>query len=151
QATKEQGKAPKTESDFRRILEDPEVDAVVIASPDHWHAWMGILAIEAGKHVYVEKPCSHTGLEGELLVKAARKHNRVVQMGNQRRSWTKIREAIELIHAGEIGNVHHSRSWYANNRPPIGKGKEMAPPEWLDFDLWQGPAPRQPYRDNILH
>lgn len=148
--TKAQGKAPKAETDFRRILEDPEVDAVVIASPDHWHAWMGVMAIQAGKHVYVEKPCSHTAHEGELLVEAARKHKRVVQMGNQRRSWSKVKEAISLIHGGEIGNVHHSRSWYANNRKPIGIGKKMAPPEHLDYDLWQGPAPRRPYQDNIL-
>lgn len=149
--TEAQGKAPKGEKDFRRALEDPEVDAVVIASPDHWHAPMAIMAIEAGKHVYVEKPCSHTPREGELLVEAARKHNRVVQMGNQRRSWSKVQEAIELVHNGEIGQVRHSRGWYANVRGPIGRGKETAPPDWLDFDLWQGPAPRRPFQDNLLH
>lgn len=148
---KAQGKAPKAEADFRRALEDPDLDAVVIASPDHWHAHMAVLAIQAGKHVYVEKPCSHSPREGELLVEAARKHNRVVQMGNQRRSWSKIQEAISLVQSGGIGEVHHARSWYANRRGPIGRGTQVSPPEWLDFDLWQGPAPRQPFQDNLIH
>lgn len=146
-----QGKKPKAEGDFRKILEDPEVDAVMMATPDHWHAPMAILALQAGKHVYVEKPCSHTPHEGELLIEAAQKYNRVVQVGNQRRSWPRVREAIERVQNGAIGEVFHSRSWYANARPPIGIGKETAVPEWLDYELWQGPAPRRPYKDNILH
>lgn len=149
--TETQGKAPKAEKDFRRALEDPELDAVVIASPDHWHAHMGILALRAGKHVYVEKPCSHTPREGELLVEAAREHDRVVQMGNQRRSWPRIQEAMERIRNGEIGEVHHSRGWYGNTRGPIGRGQQISPPDWLDFDLWQGPAPRRPFQDNLIH
>lgn len=146
-----QGKMPRGERDFRRVLEDPEIDAVMIATPDHWHAPMAILAIQAGKHVYVEKPCSHNPREGELLVEAAQKYNKVVQMGNQRRSWPGVREAIELVQNGEIGEVHHSRSWYANARAPIGIGKQTAVPDWLDYELWQGPAPRRPFQDNILH
>jgi predicted dehydrogenase len=149
--TEAQGKAPRAESDFRRILEDPEVDAVVIASPDHWHAPMAIMAVEAGKHVYVEKPCSHTPREGELLVEAARKHGRVVQMGNQRRSWSMVQEAMALVQGGEIGRVHHARSWYTNGRTSIGRGKETAPPDSLDWDLWQGPAPRRAFHDNFVH
>lgn len=148
--TEAQGRAPKAEKDFRRTLEDPDLDAIVIASPDHWHAHMGILALQAGKHVYVEKPCSHSPREGELLVEAARRHDRVVQMGNQRRSWPKLQEAMELIRNGEIGDVHHSRGWYANARGPIGHGNQTTPPEWLDFELWQGPAPRRPYQDNLV-
>lgn len=146
-----QEKKPEMETDFRHILDDHAVDAVVIAAPDHWHAPASILALSAGKHVYVEKPCSHNPREGELLVKAAKKHSRVVQMGNQRRSWPNVREGIQELHNGIIGRVYFSRGWYANNRGPIGQGKVAKVPEWLDFDLWQGPAPRESYRDNILH
>src|SRR5690625_1961545 len=146
-----QGKEPKAEKDFRKVLEDPDVDAVMIATPNHWHAPMAILALKAGKHVYVEKPCSQTPREGELLQEAARKYNRVVQIGNQRRSWPRVKEAIKLVQNGAIGDVFHSRSWYANARASIGHGKQVEIPEWLDYELWQGPAPREPYRDNIIH
>ncbi len=146
-----QGKKPETETDFRRLLDNPAVDAVVVVTPDHWHAHMGVWACQAGKHVYVEKPCSHSPREGEILVEAARKHKRVVQMGNQRRSWPMLQEAVELIRNGEIGEVHHARSWYANARAPIGRGRVTDAPDGLDFDLWQGPAPRRPFQDNLIH
>ena len=144
-----QGKAPAAVQDFRRVLEDKALDAVVIATPDHWHAPMAIEAIKAGKHVYVEKPCSHNPREGELLVAAAKKHNRVVQMGTQRRSSAMARHMISDIHKGVIGKVYYAKTWYANTRPPIGFGTVGAPPSELDFDLWQGPAPRTAYRSNI--
>jgi predicted dehydrogenase len=137
--------------DFRRMLDDKNVDVIVVAASNHWHAPATILACAAGKHVYVEKPCSHNPREGELMVAAARKYDRRVQMGNQRRSMPKIQEAIEELRKGAIGKVYFSRSIYANVRPSIGRGKEGPPPEGLDFDLWQGPAPRRPFRDNILH
>lgn len=140
---------PKVEKDVRKVLEDKDLDALVIAAPDHWHAPAAIMACQAGKHVYVEKPCSHNPREGEMLVEASRKYNRVVQMGNQRRSWSHVIQAIEALHSGVIGEVYYARSWYANTRGSIGFGKEVAPPPELDFDLWQGPAPRKPYRDNI--
>jgi predicted dehydrogenase len=127
------------------------VDALVIATPDHWHAPAAIAACVAGKHVYVEKPCSHNPREGELLVEAARKYRRVVQMGSQRRSWARVIEAVEGIKAGVIGRVYYSRGWYANHRDSIGKGQVAGAPSWLDYDLWQGPAPRRPFRDNIIH
>jgi predicted dehydrogenase len=145
------GKAAKVVEDFRRILDDPAVDALVIATCNHWHAPAAILACAAGKHVYVEKPCSHSPREGELLVAAARKHERVVQMGNQRRSWPQIIEAIERVRGGAIGRAYFARCCYSNARPSIGRGREVPTPSWLDYDLWQGPAPRRPYRDNILH
>ena len=146
-----QERRPTGAGDFRKALEDPAVDAVVIATPDHWHAPMAILALAAGKHVYVEKPCSQNPAEGEMLVAAARKSGKICQMGNQRRSWSKIQEAIELIKAGGIGPVRFVRCWYANSRQPIGVGKPAPVPEWLDWDLWQGPAPRVDYRDNVVH
>ncbi|MBL8868020.1 MAG: Gfo/Idh/MocA family oxidoreductase, partial [Planctomycetia bacterium] len=94
---------PTIVEDFRRILDDKSVDVLVCAAPNHWHAPAGILGCAAGKHCYIEKPCSHTPREGEMLVAAARKHNRVVQMGNQRRSWPKVQEAIQKLHEGVIG------------------------------------------------
>jgi len=146
---KVQAKAPQTEQDFRRVLEDKAVDAVVIATPDHWHAPMAIEAIKAGKHVYVEKPCSHNPHEGELLVAAAKKHHRVVQMGTQRRSNAISQHMIADIHNGVIGDVYFAKTWYSNARPPIGFGQVCDAPSELDFDLWQGPAPRTAYRSNI--
>ncbi len=148
---KDQGKRPKSVVDFRRILDDKDVDALIVAAPNHWHAPATILACTAGKHVYVEKPCSHTPAEGEWAVQAARKNNRVVQMGTQRRTWPKIVEAVERIHAGEIGQTLYARTWYNNRRGSIGKGKNTEIPGWLDWELWQGPAPRTPFKDNVVH
>ena len=138
-------------ADFRKALDDDAVDVLVVAAPDHWHAPATIMGCKAGKHVYVEKPCSHNPHEGELMVEAARKFKRTVTMGTQRRSWPGIIEGIEKVRGGEIGNVHFSRAWYNNRRGSIGKGKKVATPDWLNWDLWQGPAPRTDYRDNIVH
>ena len=145
------GYRPKGEKDLRKMLESKDVDAVVIATPDHWHAPAALLAIKAGKDVYLEKPCSYAPAEGEILIEATAKYKRVVQMGNQRRSWPNIREGIAALKEGIIGNVHFGKSWYAAGRGPIGVGKEAAVPDWLDWDLWQGPARRTAYRDNVVH
>lgn len=142
---------PKGIRDFRHALDDKEIDALTIATPDHWHAPMAILALAAGKHVFVEKPCSHNPHEGELLVAAAKKSGRLVQMGNQRRSFPAMQEAIAQIHAGAIGRAYFARCWYANHRGSIGRGQLTDVPSTLDYDLWQGPAPRVPYRDNLIH
>lgn len=144
-------KTPTAVGDFRRILDDKAVDALVVATCNHWHAPAAILACAAGKHVYVEKPCSHNPREGELLIEAARKHNRVVQMGNQRRSWPNVIAAVEQVRSGAIGRPYLAQCFYGNIRPSIGRGKELPVPSWLDYELWQGPAARRPYRDNILH
>jgi predicted dehydrogenase len=144
-------KAPQSVADFRRILDDKDVDALFIAAPNHWHAPATILACAAGKHVYVEKPASHNAREAEWIVAAARRHRRVVQMGNQRRSWPGIIEAIEKLRAGVIGEVRSARTFYNSARGSIGRGKPAPVPVTLDYDLWQGPAPERPYVDNLVH
>ncbi|MDR2765384.1 MAG: Gfo/Idh/MocA family oxidoreductase [Tannerella sp.] len=146
-----QNRTPKGEKDFRRALEDKNIDAVVIAMPDHWHTPAALLALQAGKHVYLEKPVSHNPREGEMLVEAAAKYGKILQVGTQRRSWPRVQEAIRQVQDGAIGKVHFGKGWYVNNRPGIGVGKVSATPEWLDWDLWQGPAPRTVYKDNIVH
>ncbi|MCI2107356.1 MAG: Gfo/Idh/MocA family oxidoreductase [Bacteroidales bacterium] len=147
------GKAPKGISDIRKLLEIKDIDAVVIAMPDHWHAPAAIMAMNAGKHVYLEKPTSHNPAENQMLLKVASKHPElVITVGNQRRSWPRIREAIEELNNGAIGDVHFAKSWYMNNRPSIGKGKIVPVPANLNWDLWQGPAPRiKEFKDNIVH
>ncbi len=136
--------------DFHRILDDQEVDVLVCAAPNHWHAPATILACAAGKHVYVEKPCSHNPREGELMVAAARKHDRRVQMGTQRRSSKGTIEAVRRLHEGVIGRVYLVRSWYNALRESIGRSQPSAAPDYLDYELWQGPAPRRPFKDNVV-
>lgn len=144
-------KNPKTEADFRKMLEDKEIDAVSIASPDHWHAPMAILAMQAGKDVYLEKPFSHNPQEGEWLIEAQRKTGKVLQIGNQQRSAPTSIEAMQDIQEGIIGEVYFGKAWYSNTRGPIGRGKKVAVPDHLDWDLFQGPAPRRDYMDNLVH
>jgi len=143
------GYAPATERDFRHILQMKEVDAITIATPDHWHAPMAIAGVQAGKHVYVEKPCSHNPAEGALLVQVQQKYQKLVQMGTQRRSNALVIEAVDKIHNGLIGRPYFAKAWYSNVRKSIGVGKEVPVPSTLDWDLWQGPVPRRPYKDNV--
>lgn len=143
--------APKPVKDFRHILDDRSVDALVIAAPDHWHAPAAILACAAGKHVYVEKPASHNGREGELAVAAARKFDRVVQVGTQRRSMPQLIEAMRKVRDGGIGRIRFARGWYNNSRGSIGRGQPVAVPGWLNWDLWQGPSPERAFHDNFVH
>jgi predicted dehydrogenase len=147
---KRQEAKPRVDRDIRRLLDDRSIDAVVVATPNHWHAPATILACAAGKHVYVEKPCSHTPEEGELAVAAARKHGVVVQHGTQRRSWPWVQEAVKAVQDGAIGPVHLARSWYTNRRPSIGRGVRIPPPPTLDWTLWQGPAPERPFSSNVV-
>ena len=145
----EMGEAPATGKDFRSILELKDVDAITIATPDHWHAPMAIAGLQAGKHVYVEKPCSHNPAEGVMLVQAQQKYGKLVQMGTQQRSSPHTIEIVQKIHDGIIGKPYFAKAWYSNVRKSIGTGKEVLVPAQLDWDLWQGPAPRQAYRDNV--
>jgi predicted dehydrogenase len=146
-----QERPPRSTTDFRRALDDPSVDILVVAAPDHWHAPAAILALSAGKHVYLEKPCGHRPGEGELLVAAQQRFGKVVQMGNQQRSSPESIDLMEEIRNGVIGRPYYGRAWYANTRGSIGRGRPAPVPEWLDYELWQGPAPRTPYRDNVVH
>jgi len=148
-AEKAIGGKPAAVKDFRRILESKDVDAISIATPEHWHAPMAIAALQAGKHVYVEKPCSHNPREGELLVEAQKKYGKLVQMGNQQRSSAHTIEIVGKIRGGLIGRPYFGKAWYSNTRASIGVGKAVPVPEYLDWELWQGPAPRRPYKDNI--
>jgi predicted dehydrogenase len=143
------GESPAAEKDFRTILERKDVDAITIASPDHWHTPMAIAGLQAGKHVYVEKPCSHNPAEGQMLVAAQQKYGKLVQMGTQQRSSPHSIEIVEKIHGGIIGRPYLAKAWYSNVRKSIGTGKDAPVPAQLDWDLWQGPAPRRPYRDNV--
>ena len=148
-AEKALGYAPKLEQDFRRALESKEVDAITVAAPDHWHTPMAVLGLKAGKHVYVEKPSSQNAREGELLIAAQKKYGKCVQVGDQQRSSDYTIEMIKKIHDGYIGEAYLAKAWYANTRLSMGTGKPVPAPEWLNWDLWQGPAPRSEYKDNI--
>jgi predicted dehydrogenase len=149
EAQKELGYAPATETDFRKVLASKDVDVITIAMPDHWHAPMAIYGLQAGKHVYVEKPSSHNPREGELLVEAQKKYGKLVQVGDQQRSSPHTIKIVQQIHDGLIGRAYYAKAWYVNTRKSMGIGKETAVPEWLNWELWQGPVPRSAYKDNI--
>ncbi len=144
-------KAERATGDFRTILDDKAVDAVIVATPDHWHAPATIMACDAGKHVYVEKPCSHNIREGRLMVEAARRTGRVVTVGTQSRSTTTLKTGIELLHKGEIGKVLVAKAWNSQKRRNIGHKKPGDPPKGFDYSMWTGPAPRTPFRENCHH
>jgi predicted dehydrogenase len=148
---KASSKPPRVEADFRRLLDDPGIDAVVIATPDHWHALMTVMACQAGKDVYTEKPASHNVVEGRRMVEAARKYHRVVQMGIQRRSMPHVQEAIKHLQSGGIGTVGMARAWILQKRPGIGAPLPAAVPAGVNYELWQGPALDQPFASNRFH
>ncbi len=145
------GKAPQVVKDLRQVLDEKAVDAVWITTPDHWHAPAAILACEAGKHVYVEKPCSHNIREGRLMLAAARKHNRVMQVGMQSRSTAHVQHAMQLLRAGAIGEVLVAKAWNSQLREHIGHAQPSSPPANFDYDLWVGPAPMVPFQANRHH
>ena len=143
--------SPFATDDLRKVLERSDIEAVWIATPDHWHAPATIMACNAGKHVYVEKPCSHNLREGRLMIEAARKNNRIVQVGTQSRSTAHIRAAIERLHSGAIGDVLVAKAWNSQLRGNIGRRQPTEAPANLNYDYWVGPAPMRPYQSNLLH
>lgn len=144
------GQTPQTTPDLRKVLDDKAVDAVWIATPDHWHTPAALLALAAGKHVYVEKPCSHNIREGRLLVNAAKQYGKVVQVGTQSRSTACVQSGIDRVLRGDIGEILMSKAWNSQLRATIGKSQPGTPPAYLDYDTWLGPAPAVPYRPNLL-
>jgi predicted dehydrogenase len=151
QIAKRGGHSPATVQDIRRVLDDKTVDAVSVATPNHWHALITIWACQAGKDVYVEKPCSHNVHEGRIAVEAARKYNRIVQHGTQSRSSRDWARAVAAIQSGQLGKLLVSRALCYKPRGSIGVKPVSSPPERLAFDLWLGPAPSQPYHANLVH
>lgn len=137
--------------DYRRLLDRRDIDAVAVATPDHWHAKAAADAMDAGKNVYVEKPLSMAPAEGEVLMAVQKRTGRVLQMGNQQRSSVETRQVLDRVRAGELGDLYEAQTWYANARRSIGRGVEQPPPAYLDWNLWQGPRPRGPYRSNLVH
>ena len=148
---KEKGISVRQFEDFRKMIEMDDLDVVFIASADHTHTPFSVYALQAGKHVYCEKPCSQNAEEGFLLVEAQKKYGKHVQIGNQQRSAPTSQQAIKDINDGIIGEAYEGRGWYANSRGTIGNGKNIAVPEHLNWDLWQGPAPRRPLMSNYVH
>lgn len=142
---------PKVVQDMRHAFDDKDVDAVVIAAPDHWHALATIRACQAGKHVYVEKPVSHNLIEGRRMVEAARNYNRVVQVGTQRRSGEFLHQAAEFVRSGKLGKIPFARGWIAGDRKTIGKKSDGKVPDKVDYNLWLGPAAERVFNENRFH
>ncbi|MBC7888446.1 MAG: Gfo/Idh/MocA family oxidoreductase [Ferruginibacter sp.] len=149
-AVKEGAKKPTLVKDVRELVTKKDFDALLIAAPDHWHAPAALMGVANGKHVYVEKPCGHNPYESELLIQAKNKYNKIIQVGSQRRSFPTLIAAVKEVKEGIIGNPYLGKAWYTNNRKTIGVGKNIPVPSTLDFELWQGPAPRQAFQNNIV-
>ena len=143
--------APKKFKDFRQLLEQKEIDAVIIGTPDHWHALTFIAACEAGKDIYCEKPISHSLVEAKAMVSAARHFNRVVQIGTWQRSMKHFQDAIAFVRSGKMGKINLCRAWMCHYLPDIGRQTPQTPPAGLDWDFWLGPAPKHPYQPNRSH
>ena len=160
QAKKEAGDHAQLVKDFRRLLERQEIDAVIIATPDHWHALPTILACQAGKDVYVEKPLAYTVSEGRAMVEAARRTGRIVQIGTQQRSGEHYQRAVAMVQRGDLGKISRARIWNVWNNTfgegggrwgAIGNPADCDPPAGVDYDLWLGPAPKRPFNPNRFH
>lgn len=150
-ANNQKGNKPGTETDMRKVYDDKEIDAVVIAAPNHWHALATIWACQAGKHVYVEKPSSHNVWEGRKMIEAARKYNRIVQVGFQNRSISNVMQAMEFLHNDGIGEVFMARGMCFKPRDSFGIAKDGIPPSTLKYDAWLGPATYRPYNEKKGH
>jgi predicted dehydrogenase len=150
-ATKHQGHTPRGESDFRKLIDDNSIDALVIGTPDHWHAIPTILACQAGKDVYVEKPDGHNIVEGMRMVAAMRKHQRIVQMGSQHRSTPRLQSAIEFARSGKLGRCQVAKAWESSKQGAVGFPADSKPPAGVDYEMWMGPAPKRPFNVNRFH
>ncbi|MBC7720739.1 MAG: Gfo/Idh/MocA family oxidoreductase [Pedobacter sp.] len=150
-ALKNVSRKPTIVKDIRKMVTMNDLDGFTIAAPDHWHAPAALLGVSNGKHVYVEKPCSHNPHESEMLIEAQKKYGKIIQVGSQRRSFTSLMDAVKNVREGIIGNVYLGKAWYVRNRPSIGIGKVVPVPSTLDYELWQGPAVRKDYKDNLVH
>ncbi|MEI8283097.1 MAG: Gfo/Idh/MocA family oxidoreductase, partial [Armatimonadota bacterium] len=150
QIEKVYGKKPDIYTDYRKMLERKDIDAIIVGSPDHWHALNLIHACEAGKDVYCEKPISHNFVEARSMMNCKEYHKRVVQVGTWQRSTKEFHDAIEYIRAGKLGKITHCRAW-AWDGTRIGKGKVETPPASLNYDMWTGPAELMPYKSNKTH
>lgn len=150
-ALKAAPRKPTLVHDIRELVKKKDFDALVVAAPDHWHTPAGILGATHGKHVYVEKPCGQNPAEGDMLAQTMEQTGRLIQMGNQRRSMPTLIQAVKEVQAGAIGTVYMAKAWYANNRKTIGTGTVIPVPATLDWNLWQGPAPRKDYKSNLVH
>jgi predicted dehydrogenase len=146
-----QGTTPRTESDFRKVFDDPRVEAVVIATPDHWHARMTMLACSAGKDVYLETPVCHRGGEAAAMIAAARQHQRIVAVGLPQRSGSHFQSAIRLVQSGQLGKVALAKAWFVQRRQPLTPEVASDPPVGVDFESWLGPAPRRAFVANRFH
>jgi predicted dehydrogenase len=146
-----QSTRPRGETDFRRLIDDDSIDAIVIGTPDHWHAIPTILACQAGKDVYVEKPDGHNIEEGRRMVAAMRKHDRIVQMGSQHRSTLRMHSAIEFIKSGKLGRCVVAKAWESTKQGEIARVPDSQPPSGVDYDMWLGPAPKRPFNSKRFH
>jgi predicted dehydrogenase len=148
---KQDGNKPGTTGDMRNVFDDKDIDAVIVATPNHWHALATIWACQAGKHVYVEKPCAHNVFEGRKMVQAARKYNRIVQVGFQNRSISNVMQAMNFLHDGGIGEVFQARGLCFKPRDSFGITPDSMPPKNLNYDMWLGPAQYRPYNEKRVH
>ncbi len=151
EAKERQGKRPWTTGDFRKLIDDPSIDALVVGTPDHWHAIPSIMACIAGKDVYVEKPDAHNIIEGRRMVAAMRKHKRVVQMGSQHRSTRRLPSAIEYVRTGALGRCLMAKAWESSRQGSIGYPPDEEVPDGVDYDMWLGSAPKRPFNPNRFH
>ena len=148
---KAQNKAVGSTKDFRRVLDDKDIDGVIIATPDHWHTHIALPTLQAGKELYLEKPVSQTIHEGHLIRDAARKYNRIVQVGTQRRSAEYCASGIDYLASGKLGKLCLVKAWHSQVRETIGTPPDGSPPAGIDYDVWLGPAPQRPFNPNRFH
>jgi predicted dehydrogenase len=145
-------KPPFLYKDWRKVIENKDVDAVIVGTPDHWHCLITVAALEAGKDVYCEKPLGNSIAECEVMVKAARKHNRVVQVGQWQRSDPHWHDAMDFIHSGDLGHIRSVKTWAsAVNQGPFPVRPDTKVPEWVDYEMWLGPAPHRPFNELRFH